>query len=257
MSTYKRGTHTFIVEKTNIDNSIHFRLTVTPKMTDEEYDALKYRIEKLGGHWRERFGGFIFDEDPMDKLKDESTWGSFEQSDYTRWKIMRQFYPTPADVAKRVIELCEIEDNNSVLEPSAGTGALINSLSNKSRITAIEIDPGMANGLKTAGYHVFNESFEDAIMCAHIDKFDRIVMNPPFSRQRDIKHIMAAYALLDDGGVLVGIMSENDLYYKTPLTERFNEFLKDIDAYIEPVPMRSFAESGTMVDTVIVKIKKA
>ena len=82
-------------------------------------------------------------------------------------------------------------------------------------------------------------------------------MNPPFGpNQLDIKHIMLAYQQLKPGGILVGIMGENDLYYNTPLTKEFNAFLKSVNAEVTEVPIRSFLASGTRVDTVIVKIKK-
>lgn len=253
---YQRDNLTFTVKEIYFDNKTYFHLRIRPAMTDDEYDAIKYRIESLGGHWRERFGGFIFDENPIDKLNNETTWQPIIQDDYVKWCIARQFYPTPADVALHVIELCEISGTDTVLEPSAGKGALIRPLGRTSGIRAIEIDEGLARDLKNDGYNVLNMAFEDAIDKNMISPVDRVVMNPPFSGQRDIKHIMAAYNLLKENGILVAIMSENDLYYDTPLTQLFNEFLKKTNAYIEAVPMRSFKESGTMVDTIIVKIQK-
>lgn len=259
MDKYIRGKYTFVVKPISIDGKTLFHLSVRPPMTNEEYDDIKYRIEKLGGHWRERFGGFIFDENPIDSLKCESTWERIEHDHYDQWKIMRQFYPTPNDVAKRVNELANIKHDHYVLEPSAGKGALIDPIGRKERIVAIEIDARLASELRSAGFEtVVNDSFEHAVE-SHVihDQFDRIVMNPPFGpNQLDIKHIMLAYTLLKPGGILVAIMSENDLYYNTDLTKQFNEFLKIKNAIIEEVPMRSFLASGTRVDTIIVKIVK-
>jgi predicted RNA methylase len=231
-------------------------------MTNEEYDDLKYRIEALGGHWRERFGGFVFDVDPMPALRSEETWGPIEHSQHTKWKILRQFYPTPDDLAEYVVKLAEIESYHIVLEPSAGSGALLRPLGRKNNIVAVEIDDSLATGLMEADYGcVINSSFEKAIEDGDVGTwFDRVLMNPPFStpteKQIDIKHIMMAYDLLVPGGILVAIMAENDLYYNTPRTKEFNAFLKKVNARIEEVPFRGFLASGTRVDTVIVKIKK-
>jgi len=252
--TYTRDGIIYIVKEISLDNKILWHLSTRPSMSDAEYDAVKYRLERLGGHWRERFGGFVFDTNPMPALHDAATWAPIEHTEYERWKILRQFYPTPAPVAERVVELCEISDEHTVLEPSAGKAALLKPLHRTERIQTVEIDGGLAAGLRDMGYAVINSSFEDA--ANNLEPVDRIVMNPPFSQQRDIKHIMLAYELLKEGGILVAIMSENDLYYDTPLTKEFNRFLKEKDAYIEEIPMRAFAESQTSVDTVIVKIKK-
>lgn len=259
MGKYVRDKYTFVTKEIKIGDQTLYHLTVRPPMTDEEYDSMKYRLERLGGHWRERFGGFIFDVDPLPALMDESTWAPYEHDAYNKWRIERQFYPTPDELAKHVVELAEIEPHHYVLEPSAGSGALLRPIGRKNHIVAVEIDDSLATGLMEADYGtVINSSFEDAISNGDVGQwFDRIVMNPPFGpRQKDIQHIMLAYSLLKEGGILVAIMGENDLYYNTELTRSFNEFLKNVNAEVEEVPLRSFLCSGTRVDTVIVKIRK-
>ena len=259
MGVYNRGKHCFVSKPISLNGNMLYHLSVRPPMSDSEYDDLKYRIESLGGHWRERFGGFVFDVDPIPALMDEKTWGPFKHSEKDQWRILRQFYPTPASLAEYVVKLCEIEDDHLVLEPSAGTGALLKPIGRTKNIMAIEIDEDMASELENDGYSVvINKSFEDAVKLGDVGQwFDRIVMNPPFGpNQKDIQHIMMAYDLLKPGGIMVAIMGENDLYYKTDRTKRFNQFLKLVDAHVEEVPIRSFLASGTRVDTVIIKIRK-
>lgn len=259
METYTHGKHTFVCKSIAVSNHDLYHLSVRPTMSNEEYDDLKYRIEKLGGHWRERFGGFVFDVDPMPALRDLKTWAPFEHDQHAKWKIMRQFYPTPDDLAEYVVKLAEIEPHHLVLEPSAGSGALLRPLGRKNNIVAVEIDDSLATGLMEAEYGcVINSSFEKAIENGDVGQwFDRIILNPPFGpNQLDIKHILLAYSLLKPGGILVAIMSENDLYYDTQLTKDFNAFLKSVNAHVEETTFRSFLASGTRVDTVIVKIKK-
>ena len=50
------------------------------------------------------------------------------------------------------------------------------------------------------------------------------------------------------------IISENALYYQTELSDNFREFLREHNGMVEAVPSRSFAESGTTIETVIVKL---
>ena len=151
MDTYQYGDYTFVIKPITIDNTNLFHLSVFPQMSDEDYDAIKYRIESLGGHWRERFGGFVFDKNPIDGLNNEETWKPIVHDEYEQWRIQRQFYPTPASVAERVVELAEISDTHTVLEPSAGKGALLKPLKRTEGIQAIEIDKELADGLRALG----------------------------------------------------------------------------------------------------------
>lgn len=246
------GKYTFVIKQIEVEGRTIFHMAVRPPMSDEEYDDIKYRIERMGGHWRERFGGFIFTENPLSSLRNPNTWEPIIRSEYDEWKISRQFYPTPAPLAEMVCSLAEIQSDSLVLEPSAGHGALLEPIKECSGIITVEIDKANADILRNKGYKTYNMSFEEAVK--ELPMVDRVVMNPPFSGQRDIKHIMAAYKLLKPGGILVGIMAENDLYWKTALTHAFNAFLQRTGAEVHEVPMRSFLD--TSVDVVIVKIKK-
>lgn len=249
--------YNYIIKQITIDNKICWHVSVRPPMSNEDYDAIKYSIESVGGHWRERFGGFIFTEDPSNIDFNLVVKTPINPNTYRKWQINRQFYPTPPNIAKRVVELAEIGPEDFVLEPSAGRGGLLIALPEATKgVVAVEIDKNNADFLKGLGYFVINSSFEDFYEAKSVKGITRVVMNPPFSGQRDIKHILMAYDMLEEGGVLVAIMSENDLYYNTSLTKEFNRFLRSVDAYIEDIPIRGFLESQTSVDTVIVKIHK-
>ena len=223
-------------------------------VSDEEYDKLKPIIEHLGGHWREKFKCFVFGEDVKDKI-DYYLEHGVEISERYKWQEETQFYPTPTSVAKHVVELAEIEEGNSVLEPSAGWGNLLDPINVKCDILAVEPLMENSNVLRKKGYNHCVTTFEE--FAEHnTQKFDRVVMNPPFSGQRDIKHVWMAYNLLKPGGVLVAIISENALYYQTETSDKFRTFLKHRNTLVENVPTRAFAESGTTIETVIVKIIK-
>ena len=223
------------------------------EMTDEEYDKLKPVIEHLGGHWRQKYKCFVFAEDIRDKLIDAKTNGINISEEYL-WREKTQFFPTPKSVAERVIELAEIEDGDFILEPSAGQGALVDCIPKGHPLLCVEPMKENVDVLLRKGYVTANITFEE-----YYDpdiKYDRIVMNPPFSGQKDILHVQMAYDMLVHGGVLVAIISENALYYQTEISKNFNKFLDEHNAMIEAVPPRSFKESGTTIETVIVKIIK-
>lgn len=230
-------------------------LVVKPdgKMSDTDYDKLKPVIEQAGGHWREKVKGFVFSTD------------NSHMKEHSERKEKLQFFPTPKKVAKRLVELSGISeltvyDNPWVLEPSAGHGDLLDAIPSYIHQSEYVVEPDSENVrvLNDKGHLVEQTTFEDFYKSHKkvIGTIDFVFMNPPFSCSRDVLHTMMAYEFLKKGGVLTSIISENALYYENENSEKFREWLKDKDAYIENIPYGSFKESGTVVDTVIIKIVK-
>lgn len=118
-----------------------------------------------------------------------------------------QFYPTPESLARKAVELAGIEPGHACLEPSAGTGGLLQFM--PAGTTAVELSK-----LHCA---VLRERFP-ACTLMHADfmaikrphaEVDRIVMNPPFSEGRWRAHVEHAATLLNKGGRLVAILPES------------------------------------------------
>lgn len=113
---------------------------------------------------------------------------------------------TPDDVAARMVEYLEPLRNRVVLEPSAGTGSLIQALidaeQSPSNIVAVERHIGLYNALRERFPLVASGCggcfLDYAERWAGEVTFPRIIMNPPFSKVR--KHIAAAVSLLGHGG---------------------------------------------------------
>lgn len=226
------------------------------RMGDAEYDRLKEHIEKFGGHWREAVGGFCF--------------GVDESLVYNRRHSAEvlQYFPTPELLVNRMVQLSGIEDyvktgsKAVLLEPSAGEGRILDGVANKignmDDVYAVEISDTNAEVLRSKGYRCVCDSFEnffDENKHKNLG-ITHVIMNPPFSKSRDIKHTIMAYELMSKGGVLVGIISENSLYWKSKVSEEFKSWLERKNAYIEEVPYGTFKESGTLVDTLLIKIIK-
>ena len=75
--------------------------------------------------------------------------------------------------------------------------------------------------------------------------------------QQDIDHVTTAFGLLADGGVLVAIMSSGVVFRENKKTVAFREDLLDKCAVsIEENPRGAFKDSGTMVNTVMIKLVK-
>lgn len=114
-----------------------------------------------------------------------------------------QFYPTPAELAQRAVELAQIGPRDLCREPSAGMGALAD-LMPKDRTECVEISPLHCKVLEAKGFRVTQANF----LALHTNRslFDRIVMNPPFSEGRWQAHLTHAASMLATDGRLVSIL---------------------------------------------------
>lgn len=166
-----------------------------------------------------------------------------------------QFYPTPKELAQKLVELAELKETDKVLEPSAWQGA-ISDLIMKNKKTLVELKDDNFNILKEKEFYnddcrVVNRDF---LKCYIKDlwKFQKIIANPPFSKSQDVKHILHMYDLLEKWWRLVSIASSSIETRQGKLYEQF----RNLDPQFIKIKENSFKESWTMVNTVIVIINK-
>lgn len=169
-----------------------------------------------------------------------------------------QLFPTPPDLAARMVEMAEIEPGQSILEPSAGTGSILdkcfhlngfgwNGIPPDGQTVAVEINLTLAQHLQGTFPKAIIVN-EDFLTCDLDYAFDRILMNPPFENGADIKHIEHALTMLKPGGRLVAICANGP---------RQQEQLQPISDIWEELPADTFKEVGTGVRTVLLTINKA
>ena len=116
-----------------------------------------------------------------------------------------------------------------------------------------------------ASLHAINEDGSEGKMLGWYDRddltgieqrgswsgYDRIVMNPPFSKGRDIQHVQHAYSLLKPGGRLVAIMGEGAFFQSNSAAEGFRAWLDDLGATSERLPENSFMDAALPVNTAV------
>lgn len=139
---------------------------------------------------------YAFDYDPREVVQEIVASGCIPDAK------SHQFYPTPAALAERVIELAEIGPEHTCLEPSAGMGGLAD-LMPKDRTDCVEISALHCKALEAKGYQVIRADFLDMHPAVH---FDRVAMNPPFSEGRWQAHLQHAAAMVAPGGRLVAVL---------------------------------------------------
>lgn len=158
-------------------------------------------------------------------------------------------FPTPAELAARMVELANIQPEMRILEPSAGTGnilAALDSLPVVVHVQAVEINLALGDRLteKFRTCLVHGGDFLEKTMETFGKPFDRILMNPPFDHGSDIVHIQHARKFLKPGGRLVAICAGGP---------KQTEILKPPSSFWEELPAGTF--EGTQVRSVLLVIE--
>lgn len=204
--------------------------------------VLKY----MGGKWNRKLKGHLFSKNPTDKIKSLILTGEIVNE-----KKLFQFFETPKELAKKMINIAEIKDSDILLEPSAGQGAIADLFPKINKSFFIEIDKTNVNILKEKGYDVIEGDF----LKYDDRKFDKIIMNPPFTKQKDIEHIVHAYDLLNKNGKIVTITSLGWTFKTNKKSIKFRKLVEKFGNY-EYLDSGIFKKSGTNVKTVLVSLNK-
>ena len=208
-----------------------------PQMDRATYAKAAKVLEAVGGKWSTRAKGFPFTTDPRPALLAAVDKGAIVDE-----RKARQAFFTPDEVARRVCMHASLQ-GCTVLEPSAGHGAIVKAAleAGASSVHAVEIDGDSCGILARLGpVTVYKTDFMEWHP-AEVT-YDRIVMNPPFTKGTAGKHIVKAYDHLRPGGRLVAIMPPNR-----------NGWFDQINAEVlEVLPAGTFKASGTNVETMIV-----
>ena len=160
------------------------------------------------------------------------------------------YFPTPTSVIDRMIEIAGIEEGETVLEPSAGAGHILEKLADtQASVKAIETNYTLRNYLEDQGHEVVgNDALE------HSDTYDHVIMNPPFEKQADIEHVTHAFENnLVDGGRLVAVMSASAMTRDNKKARDFQDLVNKYGHY-ERLPEGTFKDSDrqTGVNTILV-----
>lgn len=221
---------------------------VDAKMPRELYEEANKALMGIGGRWK-KGKGHQFPNDPAEKIRAIVKGGVI----INEKKNFQAFFTQPA-LARRVASLAYVQGCD-VLEPSAGAGALVDACfeAGASTVVACEIQKDLAEELALKqfgeGGRLGPVWHGDFLLMEPQPRFDRVVMNPPFNKNQDVKHVAHALKFLKpEGGILVAIMWPN----KT--RKCFCDLIEDKQVEIWDVEAGEFSESGTEVATMIVKI---
>lgn len=181
-----------------------------------------------------------------------------------------QFYPTPSDVAGKLMAGVDWKNVKAILEPSAGRGDLIEFAKHRCEkgsfylhghrcsysvtlddIDCVEIDPNLQALLVGKGYRVVHDDF----LTYHTRKrYDLILMNPPFS-EGDM-HLLHALELCENGGQIACILNAETI--RNPFTNSRKALLKALHKHGASIRFMergfSYAARRTNVDIALVNV---
>ena len=174
-----------------------------------------------------------------------------------------QLFPTPPDLAARMVDLAGLAVGMRVLEPSAGTGRLLEALpgivpfgqvrQTALQVVAVEVNAALAARLACSGL-AGTVRCADFLQCGadagDLGLFDVVLMNPPFAQGADIAHITHALTMLKPGGRLVALCANGPRQSASlrPMVEaRGGEW--------EDLPADTFKEEGTGVRVALITLQ--
>lgn len=215
------------------------------------YEKTNKVLVLAGGKWNRSAKAHLFEDSAADAIEQVILSGQITG----KRQDLQQFY-SPKPVVDRAMELADIEAGMSMLEPNVGRGAILLGASKRGAlVSGYEIDPANMAYLRQ-----FSEAQSveqaDFLSVTPNPRFNRVVMNPPFTRRQDILHVLHAFKFLRPGGRLVSVMSSGTLYRKDRLTQEFNSLVADRNGRYEALPENAFKESGTSVNTTIVVMER-
>ena len=186
------------------------------------------------------------------------------------------YYKTPDKLAESIVDRhVELRDGMTILEPSAGCGSIVKAILNAARdkkikvhITAVEFDIDRCEMLEGLGVKVIQGDFL-AMQPGSLGEFDQVVMNPPFNFGEDITHVLHAAKFLKDklfvnyggrdyeqSGNMCAIMSAGTVVRDDKNARQFQKMVGTNEdthrgTHFQWLPLGSFSESGTNVNTIV------
>lgn len=177
-----------------------------------------------------------------------------------------EFYPTPPDVIRRMLEPYTTKEhdyqslaNLTILEPSAGKGDILDYIkenyfkfnNNDFKPYAIELNPDLRFILQEKRYNVIAENF---LTYTGDYYFDLILMNPPFSNGDE--HLLKAWEILEEGQICCLLNAETINNQCTERRKLLSKIIKDNGTLEYLGNCFKSAEHPTPVTAVMVRLKK-
>lgn len=265
------------------------RLDIPKDIYIHNYNDIKQIMKNFDGKYSK--AGFEFSYPAiqvLDRIRNKET---------LNLKKSFQFYGTPEKLCNILCEKAFDPYSNksiNILEPSAGQGAIIDSVLNWFNTESVHLELKEITAIEymNENYQVLENKYSSNGKIKlinmdfleydeYINFFDVVIANPPFSKAQDIKHFYKMYEVCKPNGLIVSIMSNSFLYNSQKIFKEFRDFLglpndaqtraagkggcvalgmsKDgleQEVFIQTFEAGEFKESGTNVHSALIVLKK-
>ncbi|MYX39004.1 MULTISPECIES: class I SAM-dependent methyltransferase [unclassified Streptomyces] len=213
------------------------------------YDQVNRILKEFGGRWdgRQKVRAHVFPYLIEDFMRQSLLLGEFPSKQDEGW------FPTPPAVVEEILTLAGIHQGVTVLEPSAGAGAIAGPAAARGAVVdCVEINERRAQVLRehSGARRVRHADFLQLDPLDYETGFDRVLMNPPFHSGLD--HIRHAMGFLGEDALLVAVMSAGITWWTDRKSTELRELIEEANGEFIPLPDDAFAESGANVRTVLV-----
>lgn len=232
-------------------------LSILEQLDRPTYESVNRVLSAMGGKWSRKDRAHIFPVDAASVVASALNSGKAVNRQQSL-----QFFQTPAILADRMVAKARIASGQRVLEPSAGLGRILDpilAVDLHSEVVAVEIDEANVRDLRTNYDGRVTVVHADFLQWAESGKaplFEVVIMNPPFTKNADLRHVLAAYKVLAPGGRIVAITSTHYLHAQEKEAVSFRHWVVKMGAKVEELPAGEFAESGTSVSTLMLTIDR-
>lgn len=215
-------------------------LTLPEQLERPMYLAVNQAIELMGGTWNKKRRCHVFAGSAADVVAEAVATGTI--LDLTKHF---QFFETPTDVGIALLRALDPKPGHTILEPSAGRGALVRVLRAAGfEPAACELWSKNQEALVATGVELVSLDF-----LAHVGVYDRVLANPPFTGGQDMIHVMHMWECLAPGGRLVSVMCPAWRFRTSTRAKMFRAWVESVGAQWHELPKGSFSVSGTNVNT--------
>lgn len=245
------------------------RVVLPPEQLDRKlYTDVNKALEGAGGKWDRKAKAHLFERDPREALGLAVATG-----EAVNMKQALQAFYTPDPLADRLVREAGLGRQPpggwaTVLEPSIGGGALaaaaIRATEGRLTITGYEVDPVAIKrasdrivaeiarfNVPAAGLHVQTIDFLNVPAPPIGQRFDVVLMNPPFTSGADIRHVRHAWDFVAPGGRLAAIMSPSWQTARASAAKAFRAWVEEVGGWLQEIEAGAFKESGTDIATVM------
>lgn len=180
----------------------------------------------------------------------------FEEKARSLVGVIPGFFPTPPEIVERMIELAAVEAGDKILDPSAGSGAILDVIARRfgtENLSGIEFNMTLCDVLRAKGHQFLCADFLE-IEGHH--EHDVVLMNPPFERGQDAAHVAHALDFVKPvTGCVVAVVSESCFFRQESKYAAFRDLLAGHEYDQVDLPAGAFARSGTGVKARIVALQ--